>query len=143
MADQREDSVRIAHGIFSEFIRNEEGGKATAIGLFGRKIIFPYGGMIYLPNLGFHCHILNPNKYEMNGTVKLRLPDGSAPPEQPVHLPACDFEANNINMNYANIFLQKPGRIIVTVEIKTLEGDLSDSFTLDVAMLPDPSQPTA
>ena len=132
----------IAYGFFCEFVRAEEQGKTSVLGLWGRRCILWGTPPATLPNLGLHVYIFNPDQADCRGRLRITLP-GDAPPPAEI-----DFDlpqqpglvGHNLNFNLAGLTVQGESKIEANVTLTTTPPTEA-TFVLEFVFRPRPSLP--
>lgn len=129
----------IRYAFFCEDLRAEEGGKTTAIGLWGSECLVPAFPAV-MRSLAFHAHIANPDGASVPLLIRVDGPFVSPmrPPEARHQLPASPVKTtNNLNMVFGPVVLARPGNVTVTLRLE-VDPPVEETFTLAIISRPAP-----
>jgi hypothetical protein len=106
----------ILHGFFCESVRDEVGGRTTAIGIWGVRCRIQANPPASIP-LAFHCYIWNPDRVPLIANLRFHFPGATDP--IPVMMPLTMTErsiAHNVNLNMLGVVpITGPGDLVADV----------------------------
>ena len=131
-----EERPEIEYGFFCEFVRPEQNGKTTAIGMWGDVCRYEGAPPAPMPNLGLHVYIANRRQIPYNVVVRLDIPGLPEPAEFRFALASSPGAVgSNLNLNIANLVFTEPGRVRAKVIIEA-DPPVERDFVLRVEFLP-------
>lgn len=126
------ESPEFIYSFFCEFIREEPGGKTTAIGIFGNRMVVSGSFPILLPGIGFHAFIKDSTQDPLKGTISIKLPGMDKHHVYPVEFKGDKTATgHNLNVQLGGVILKEPGIAEAIVHIYS-SPEIHNTTTIEI-----------